>query len=74
MMAKCQSLIKSSAKMVLMAWKNKMKKETDYILLGHGNEGRDARSVFSRMQQFSPQEQELAGKTFFIMSDSSYLS
>lgn len=50
-----------------------MKKETDYILLGHGNEGRDARSVFSRMQQFSPQEQELAGQTFFIMSDFSYL-
>ena len=32
---------------------------TDFILLGHSSGDGDALSVFSHMQQFSPQEQEL---------------
>ena len=46
---------------------------TDFILLGHSSKGEDALSVFSRIQQLSPQEQELVGEAINLMIKSFHM-
>lgn len=46
---------------------------TDFILLGHSSGGWDALSVFSRIQQLSPQEQELVGEAINLMIKSFHM-